>query len=56
MFAEIVSLDKKHDDGIKLFMPIHDLNEISWVLLCKDLSDMNDGVVETRRCSPPEHT
>lgn len=41
MFAEITSLDEKHDNCIEFLMAIHDSNEIPRILLCKDL---NHGV------------
>ena len=47
-------LDKEHDDGIEFLVAIHDFDEISRVLLCKDLNDENspvraDGAVLTAR-------
>ena len=47
MLAEVMSLDEKHDGGIEFLMAIHDFNEISRVLLRKDL---NHGIEMNREC------
>jgi hypothetical protein len=48
MLAEVMSLDEKHDGGIEFLVAIHDFNEVSRVLLCKDL---NRGIEMNGKCA-----
>lgn len=56
MLAEVMSLDEKHDGGIEFLVTIHDFNEISRVLLCKDLNHDEWERASQRVCLPPRHT